>query len=634
MNNRLVQLVLLLLSSLVVLSSSASGQEYILLGWNDLGMHCSNKNFSKVVVLPPYNNVHAQLILKQPGEFPQILTTGYTVEYSIPNNTYSVGKTDFWTYAQQLFGLASPLPANVGLTGNGLTGSMSISGNFFEVTGIPVTPYPDSDLVNEHPYQLIHLVAKARPGGNVVATTDVVIPVSNEVGCVQSGCHNSEQSILNNHEDVDGFNSNGPVLCASCHASNALGTPGDPEAKSFSYRMHNQHKSVAGPDNSTATCYKCHPGPNTQCLRDIMGKVPANPMTCQSCHGTMSQVASSISAGRRPWLDEPQCGNAACHGSTYAEETGKLFRNSEGHGGLFCSACHGSPHAIQPTVEGNDNLQNIRLQGFAGTLQTCSVCHATPPTSPGPHGIMNTQVAPEAPVLALPPDVATGISVNPTLQWDIAAFASSYHVEVALDPIFIGIAVNESLLTATSIPLSMLNTNTTYYWRVQAKNAIGTSPWSGTWSFTTSSTLSFAVPVQSMWNLLSLPARVDDPSITTVFPGASSAAFGYTAAQGYQTEDSAHQGIGYWLKFPSARVLDVAGFTVLDETLDVAEGWNLIGGISVPVPVSAITTIPSGIIDSKFFGFEGNYRELVELSPGKAYWIKTRSAGKLILRTP
>jgi hypothetical protein len=247
---------------------------------------------------------------------------------------------------------------------------------------------------------------------------------------------------------------------------------------------------------------------------------------------------------------------------------------------------------------------------------------------------MNTQVAPEAPVLALPPDVATGISVNPTLQWDIAAFASSYHVEVALDPIFIGIAVNESLLTATSIPLSMLNTNTTYYWRVQAKNAIGTSPWSGTWSFTTSSTLSFAVPVQSMWNLLSLPARVDDPSITTVFPGASSAAFGYTAAQGYQTEDSAHQGIGYWLKFPSARVLDVAGFTVLDETLDVAEGWNLIGGISVPVPVSAITTIPSGIIDSKFFGFEGNYRELVELSPGKAYWIKTKSSGKLIIRHP
>src|SRR5512135_3201289 len=89
-------------------------QQYVLIGWNDLGMHCANKDFSRMAVLPPYNNVVAQLIRKAPGQLPQIVTAVYTIEYSIPGNTYSVGKTNFWTYAQQLFGLAQPLPQNIG----------------------------------------------------------------------------------------------------------------------------------------------------------------------------------------------------------------------------------------------------------------------------------------------------------------------------------------------------------------------------------------------------------------------------------------------------------------------------------------------------------------------------------------
>jgi hypothetical protein len=123
-----------------------------------------------------------------------------------------------------------------------------------------------------------------------------------------------------------------------------------------------------------------------------MAMNPTNPLKCQSCHGTMATVASSIQSGRRPWQDEPKCGNTACHGSNYAEESGKLYRNSVGHGGVYCSACHGSPHAIFPSREANDNLQNINLQGHAGALRDCMVCHSTPPTDPGPHGLMYTGI--------------------------------------------------------------------------------------------------------------------------------------------------------------------------------------------------------------------------------------------------
>jgi len=363
--------------SLILLSSSHA-QDKIVIGWNDLGMHCSNKDFSSLVILPPYNNVRAQVI--QVGDstrLPLVLTTGFRVGYEIPGNTYSVGKTNFWDFEDQLFGVS--LPPNIGLTGVGLSGDMEIHENFFKVEGVPITPFVDADLVNEDPFQL-GLLTLYDHTGTPLATTQPVIPVSNEINCVSSGCHSSEQNILNEHDDEGGFDPNNkPILCATCHASNALGAPGQPGLPSLSEAIHKKH------GDRTNDCYKCHPGPNTQCLRGTMAT--DYHMTCQSCHGSVTEVGESISSGREPWFDEPSCGDPACHGSQYAEEPGKLFRESRGHGGLFCSACHGEPHAILPSGNARDNVQNIALQGYAGTLNNCVTCHGVVPDGPGPHGV-------------------------------------------------------------------------------------------------------------------------------------------------------------------------------------------------------------------------------------------------------
>src|SRR5512136_2737151 len=79
---------------------------YVLLGWNDLGMHCMNESFANLAVLPPYNTLWAQVIREPgPGETaPQVITTGITVEYNILDNTYSAGKTNFWDHVKALFG--------------------------------------------------------------------------------------------------------------------------------------------------------------------------------------------------------------------------------------------------------------------------------------------------------------------------------------------------------------------------------------------------------------------------------------------------------------------------------------------------------------------------------------------------
>ena len=355
-------------------------QDYVLLGWNDLGMHCSNQNFSMAVVLPPYNNLHAQVIRKGSStSLPEIVTTNFTVNYEIPGNTYSVGKTNFWDYEDVLFGVN--LPANIGLTGLGLSGSMAMLSDNFFAEGIPLTPFQDTNLLIESPFQLA-LLTLFDSSGIFLTSTQPVIPVSNEIGCVSSNCHSSEQNILNEHENVSGFNQNGPVLCASCHSSNALGTTGSPGLPSLSEVIHEKH-------NNTNDCYKCHPGQNTQCLR---GAMKTAGYTCVSCHGSTENVAETIGNGREPWLQEPSCAMSGCHSSIYAEQPGLLFRQSKGHGGLYCSACHGSPHAIYPSTEDNDNVENIALQGFAGKLSDCTVCHGVIPSSAGPHGILVTDI--------------------------------------------------------------------------------------------------------------------------------------------------------------------------------------------------------------------------------------------------
>ncbi len=377
--------ILVLSIAILLLAASAGAQSHVLLVANDLGMHCMNKDHAILSILPPYNTLNAQVIQRGDADnLPSIITEGVTLEYSIPGNTYSVGKTDFWDHDLELFGV--DLPPNVGLTGNGLTGEFEAAGDFWLAEGIPLTPFTDAAPTVEDPYQQ-GLVILRDAQGNELTRARPVMPVSTEVTCVSSGCHSSEMNIIHEHDDEGGFNPNNtPILCASCHGSPPLTGVGPGSAGYFSRRIHHEHDFIDQAIPGMNGCFKCHPGQDTQCLRGTMSQEFG--MICQDCHGNMSQVANSINQGRTPWVDEPAC--RTCHTSTYGEPAGTLFRNARGHGGVMCSGCHNSPHAIFPSREDRDNQVMVDLQGHAGTLSDCTVCHGVTPTGPGPHGVMAT----------------------------------------------------------------------------------------------------------------------------------------------------------------------------------------------------------------------------------------------------
>jgi hypothetical protein len=381
-------------------SGAAASGTYVVLAWNDLGMHCYNRSFQYLAVLPPYNTLWAQVV--RVGDPPQIVSGGITVTYAFADNTFSVGKTNFWTYEQALFGVN--LPGNVGLAGKGLSGTMDVEGDHFVAQGIPLTEFRDSDYAanpsdpQPYPYQLATITVWDAQSGAKLAETTSVAPVSTEMHC--DHCHSDGQRegiatgvveknmlVLHDQENMDEYPpghsgalaARAPVLCAECHASNALSLPGAPGVPNLSRAMHEGHSEEVA--STLAGCYQCHPGPQTQCLRDVMSQ--QFDLTCINCHGGMASVGSR---GRSPWYDEPRCDNAGCHpGLHYAYPSDLLYRQATGHGGIYCAGCHDSPHAIAPSRESNDAIKFLALQGTNGPLHTCTVCHLSAPAGPGPH---------------------------------------------------------------------------------------------------------------------------------------------------------------------------------------------------------------------------------------------------------
>jgi mono/diheme cytochrome c family protein len=367
--------------AIIMLTQSAFGgnvtvkSNYVVFAWNDLGMHCANNEFDKGVILPPYNTLIVQVVKR--GDPPTVVTSGLTVQYSIVGNTYTAGKGlfgQFWDNCLKLFGIT--LKKNTGLNlvdptiHNGLAGKMVVHGSQFEADGIPATPLNDKGVWN--PYQVAIITVKNR-AGTVVARTRTTLPVSDEINCAK--CHGSTDplgDILKKHDSLSGthLSGSGPVLCASCHADPILHTVNQNGATEYlSVAMHKFHSDKG------ATCYDCHPGDKTQCSRSLAHTNSTG--GCTTCHGDMANVANTaMTGGRIPWMSEPKC--VTCHQGVAEVDTGTtLYRDAAGHGGLHCSACHNSPHAMIPSREASDNYQANQYQASSKTIGSCGACHSS-----------------------------------------------------------------------------------------------------------------------------------------------------------------------------------------------------------------------------------------------------------------
>lgn len=132
------------------------------------------------------------------------------------------------------------------------------------------------------------------------------------------------------------------------------------------------------------------------------------------------------------------------------------------------------------------------------------------------------------------------------------------------------------------------------------------------------------------WNLISNPVLTTDDSVRQLFPS-SIFPYAFRYENGYVQEEQLQHGRGYWAKFPSADGDSLFGFSIMIDTIDVVEGWNLIGSISQPISIGEITSPSPTMTSSQFFGYEDGYQTADTIKPGKGYWVKVNEDGELIL---
>jgi len=99
--------------------------------------------------------------------------------------------------------------------------------------------------------------------------------------------------------------------------------------------------------------------------------------------------------------------------------------------------------------------------------------------------VLGAMPPPSSPVLLSPENEATGLELSNTFSWQSVEGALTYSLQIADDNTFSNLVVDESGLSDTDYDATMMNYETTYYWRVLASNAVGDSEWSEVWSFTT-----------------------------------------------------------------------------------------------------------------------------------------------------
>ena len=407
---------------------------YVLLAWNNLGMHCISDSDPWWVLLPPANDLFAQLVRR--GEQPEIVTEGVELTYRVqPGFENSAARVRFWEFAASLFGKAPK--ANTGLSGNGLSGRMKLEGKHkaYVADLIPVVPYPSDGTYN--PYPIFTIEAREAESGRLLARTRVVAPTATEMGC--RNCHGGKWRVAglagfsdetardvlavhdkHGHTDLLARAEAGrPQLCQSCHPDPVLGAKGRPGRLNLPAAIHGWHANYLS-DRGAEACFQCHPsaprGP-TRCLRGAHARFA----DCTTCHGTLEdhalsllkaeQAAGKPGAGRlmknlrprtvttleeihprTPWINEPDCLN--CHvdfkrpsrsASAFNRWTtgaAQLYRmRHDETRSLMCEACHSSTHANYPARNNygadRDNIQPLQYQGNRKTIgfNNCRLCH-------------------------------------------------------------------------------------------------------------------------------------------------------------------------------------------------------------------------------------------------------------------
>ncbi len=132
----------------------------------------------------------------------------------------------------------------------------------------------------------------------------------------------------------------------------------------------------------------------------------------------------------------------------------------------------------------------------------------------------------------------------------------------------------------------------------------------------------------SGWNMVSLPVEQDHDSFKDLFPDARDNTL-YSYSGTYRNEQVLQYGQGYWLNMTEASAVTFTGLGIRDVTVDLIDGWNLIGGASK----ASVIDDPEGIvIAGTLYGYDGAYFIAEQMDPGWGYWVAAGQQGTVTIK--
>jgi poly(3-hydroxybutyrate) depolymerase len=132
--------------------------------------------------------------------------------------------------------------------------------------------------------------------------------------------------------------------------------------------------------------------------------------------------------------------------------------------------------------------------------------HSQSTMAPAGQQLLLATAPPSAPTLVSPANGAVNQPFPERLQGARPPGSLMFQVQVSPGSDFATVAVDDSTISDTVYQADGLAASTKYYWRVRARNHLGVSDWSATWSFTTGMVMTATLLNESFGSTTTLPA--------------------------------------------------------------------------------------------------------------------------------
>ena len=235
--------------------------------------------------------------------------------------------------------------------------------------------------------------------------------------------------------------------------------------------------TIAATDSASATTTSASNSYTVVAAAPVLAVTPATGLTSSGTVGgsfTPSSATYTIS----------NTGNASMNWT--AAKTAAWLTLSSTSGTLAA----GANTTVTATI--NASASSLAVGSYSDTITFTNSTNGTGNTTRAVSLAVGSNTAPSAPAIAALPQFSQGSAK--TISWPAVSGATSYTIQIATDAAFTS-PVSQTV-TGTSASFSNLTSGVTYYYRVLATNAIGSSAYSGTVS-TTQDNVAPAVAITS-----------------------------------------------------------------------------------------------------------------------------------------